>query len=264
MQPFYFGSSRRPLFGLYHAPTSARAVGPGVVLCPPAGHESLRAHRAFRNLATALARAGCHVLRFDYSGSGDSGGDGEAARLADWVEDAGTAVEELRDTADLPRVSLVGLRIGAAVASLAAARRRDVERLVLWDPVVSGRAHLRALADLQRSLLARAFPELLPGFDPEAPEALGHPLPAGLRQDLDGLSLLDLPPAGAARVGLLVSEDREEYRLLHRHLASGPAGAEYRHVPAAGDWDRLGELDTTLLAHEMMEPIVDQVTGAVR
>ena len=75
MIPMYFGSSARKLFGIYEAPMTGSAAR-GVVICPPWGQEYLRAHRALRLLATRLCNAGFHVFRFDYSGTGDSVGDG--------------------------------------------------------------------------------------------------------------------------------------------------------------------------------------------
>ena len=109
MQPFYFGTSQKQLFGVYHAPDGKSARQSAILLCQPLGHEYLRAHRAFRNLAVSLAGQGFHVLRFDYFGCGDSGGDQEQATIDQCLADLSTAVEELKDTAGVPRVSLVGL-----------------------------------------------------------------------------------------------------------------------------------------------------------
>src|SRR5262245_3688452 len=97
MKPFFFGSSAQPLFGVYHPPAGSAPTREGVVLCGPFGREYLRAHRALRELAHRLAASGFHVLRFDYSGSGDSSGDGEDADAARWVSDIGAAVDEVRN-----------------------------------------------------------------------------------------------------------------------------------------------------------------------
>ena len=133
MNPFYFGPSDRPLFGLF---TRARESAPdagAVLLCYPVGSEYMRAHRAFRQLNTLLNRAGFHVLRFDYSCTGDSAGEGVDARVSKWVDDVGWAIEELQDTAMVDRVSLVGLRWGATLAALAARGREDLDRLKIDD-----------------------------------------------------------------------------------------------------------------------------------
>ena len=45
-------------------------------------------------------------------------------------------------------MTLLGLRLGASVAAAAAARRSDVARLVLWDPVIDGAAYMQTVLRL--------------------------------------------------------------------------------------------------------------------
>lgn len=144
MNPIFFGSADRQLFGVYHAPARARGRK-GVVLCYPWGQEYLRAHRAFRFLGESLAGAGVHVLRFDYWGTGDSGGDVSEADLPTWASDVELTVHELMDIADLRRVALCGLRMGAHWAARCAVEHPAVDRVVLWDPVVDGVSYVRSL-----------------------------------------------------------------------------------------------------------------------
>ncbi|KQU73844.1 MULTISPECIES: serine aminopeptidase domain-containing protein [unclassified Rhizobacter] len=148
MNPFFFGTRQRRLFGVY-SPARASAAGSGskaVLLCPPWGQEYLRAHRAMKQLATLLNQAGVHVLRFDFFGTGDSAGEMLDASLAGWQADIETAIDELKDTTDAARVGLVGLRLGGSLAAgVAARRRKDVDSLVLWDPVVLGEGYLKEL-----------------------------------------------------------------------------------------------------------------------
>ena len=74
MTPIQFGPADRRLFGLLQ-PAQGNATRTGVVLCNPMGQEAVRVHRMYRVLADRLNRAGLHVLRFDWFGSGDSAGD---------------------------------------------------------------------------------------------------------------------------------------------------------------------------------------------
>ena len=149
VEPFYFGEPR--LFGCLHPAADTRGAGPdaptrtGVVFCHPLGHEYVTLHRAARILASRLARSGLPTLRFDYSGTGDSAGGLEEARLQNWVDDADAAADALRSRTGVERICLVGARLGATLALRAAARRADVESLALWDPVVWGRDYLRQL-----------------------------------------------------------------------------------------------------------------------
>ena len=68
----------------------------GAVLCAPWGQEYMRTHRALRQLATQLDRAGIHVFRFDYFGTGDSSGDSDAGTPLRWIEDIRSAADEPR------------------------------------------------------------------------------------------------------------------------------------------------------------------------
>lgn len=147
MNPFYFGSSARPLFGMYASPAERSPVLGAVVLCQPLGSEYINAHRAVRQLALMLSEAGFHTLRFDYYGTGDSGGESENILLDDLVQDIGLAIDELCSMSGAARVRLVGLRFaGSLVARAAAVYHNRVEAVVLWDPVVSGVNHIEEFA----------------------------------------------------------------------------------------------------------------------
>ena len=183
MNPFFFGTRQRRLFGVY-SPARASASGSGtkaVLLCPPWGQEYLRAHRAMKQLATLLNQAGVHVLRFDWFGTGDSAGEMLDASLAGWQADIETAIDELKDTTDAARVGLVGLRLGGMLAAgVAARRRKDVDSLVLWDPVVSGEGYLK---ELLADAPARK-PEHGGGY-----EVMGFALGDAMAAELRGLAL---------------------------------------------------------------------------
>lgn len=217
MTPLYFGESSRRLFGLY---TPAHARGSrqrGIVLCPPWGAEYLRAHRSMHQLAKLLAEAGFHVLRFDYSGTGDSAGDMPDTSLDRWAEDIGTAVEELKDTAGIPRVALLGLRLGGTLAArVASMRRKDVDTLVLWDPVVHGGEHLAELRQLDEATLNER------GLKGNATELLGFPMTEAQARELQALELLQPPPTWPARTLVAVSEPTPSQEALRAALATSP------------------------------------------
>ncbi len=172
MSAFYFGPPGAQLFGYFH-----EAAGPdrgAVLLCGPWAREYEYAHRAMTRLAELLADDGHFVLRFDYAGTGDSWGDTTEADLDRWVGDAGTALDELRALSGRPRVDLVGLRLGGLVASRAAVGRRDVDRMVLWDPLVDGRRWVEERSwrpvdggdvELDRTVVRRSFLDELLAVD---------------------------------------------------------------------------------------------------
>lgn len=136
MTPFHFGSSERRLFGIYDPPRGETRGLRAAVLCHPSGNEHVHAYRTMRLLADRLSQSGFHVLRFDYYGTGDSGGDSHEADAAHYHSDALTAITELKDMSGAGTVSLIGLRLGANVAAeAAAANGHVVDSLVLWDPI---------------------------------------------------------------------------------------------------------------------------------
>lgn len=122
------------------------AGGRGVVLCPPWGFEALCAYRAFFETAQALAAAGLPCLRLDLPGSGDSLDPPSGAALLDrWIEALLEAVALLLARTGVREVALVGLRLGALLASETAIRLGGVARLGLLAPPASGRIYAREL-----------------------------------------------------------------------------------------------------------------------
>ena len=248
MNPFHFGSSTQPLFGVHHPPVASE-TGCAVVLCYPVGSEYLRAHRAFRQLTSLLVRAGAHVLRFDYLGTGDSWGDPSDTSVAQWVDDVGAAIQELKDTAGVDRVCLAGLRVGGTLAARAGFVRDDVSRIVLWDPVADGAEWLDTLLGNR----SHASPPAIGGDGPTPPwpegtvGVGGFPITPGLAQGIGGLQLAAITPAPAIAVDVLTSSEAPMLRALVEGWAArrgqGDALVRYRCIPSAGDWavgDRFG------------------------
>lgn len=153
--PTWFGLPDHPLFGLLTTPTTGERRG-AVVIAPPVGYEARNAKAALRQLALQLGRAGITSLRFDYRGTGDSSGAfGSSLPTPDWVDDIGVSVDYLK-SAGFEQVSIVGMRLGATMATLSAWRSNvGVHAVVLWDPCESGRSYLRevgALSALRREV----------------------------------------------------------------------------------------------------------------
>jgi pimeloyl-ACP methyl ester carboxylesterase len=207
----FFGEASKQLLGIYHPPRGAGVGDRGVLLCYPGPQEYMRTHWAFRNLADLLTRAGLHVFRFDYYGTGDSAGASDAGSLAQWLDDVALAAAELQDVAGVTRISLVGLRLGATLAALACRGGLRARELVLWEPVVNGAAYLEELRQVERT---RNLHHLYPtGGDPGG-ELLGYPFPPSLAQAMGALNLLESAPEGVERVAVVASQAREPYRAL--------------------------------------------------
>jgi uncharacterized protein len=137
VNPLYLGTRERRLFAVYEPAAAKEGRSRAAVLCHPWGAEYVYAHRTMRQLAVKLSACGFHTLRFDYFGTGDSGGGDSEANPAGAEADVDSAIEGLQDIAGAARVTLIGLRLGATLAARAAMRRKEsVEALVLWDPIV--------------------------------------------------------------------------------------------------------------------------------
>ena len=255
MKPFFFGTSQKPLFGLYHPPNGGSSRVGGIVLCYPFGLEYLRVHRSFRELANRLAGVGFHALRFDYYGSGDSGGESESADAAQWMEDISAAIEEVRETSGSPRVSLLGVRLGAALCALAGSRRDDIERLVLWDPVVKGSEYLRDLGERHTEWLGtHPRPQDFEEHEPPR-ELLGMPFPPGLREQLEAIDLLRLEKRPAREV-LIVSSDADPDALaLKEHLAHLGVRVAFEHIPGSKVYLKEDEINQAVVPHGTLQAI---------
>src|ERR1700733_11928241 len=130
-QALYFNSGEHRLFGWLHRALRGSTAGVGVVVCQPFGYEAICAHRGMRAFAEAIAAAGMPALRFDYVGTGDSPEiDPQADQLQIWTRDVLAAAEELRLRTGVRRVCLLGFRLGALLATLAA-QNNTVSALVV-------------------------------------------------------------------------------------------------------------------------------------
>jgi alpha/beta superfamily hydrolase len=177
MIPLYFGAGHQQLFGVYEAAHKSGGASRAAVLCNPVGNEYVHAHRTMRNLASRLSKAGLHVLRFDYYGTGDSAGDSDEGSPDRWCDDIEAAISELRDMTGATQMNLIGMRFGANLAAQVAARHpHELEGLVLWEPlavtcdsVASGNGlALAAPADTSAAALPPRTLVLLTAQNPQA------------------------------------------------------------------------------------------------
>jgi alpha/beta superfamily hydrolase len=257
MNPFFFGNSKQPLYGVYHPPRAQTARSTAVVLCYPLWQEYMRAHRAFRQLAMLLSKAGFSVLRFDYFGTGDSAGESDAGDVSRWTHDVGTAIDELKDTAGVTRVSLVGLRVGASLAAAVAAERKDLDRIILWDPVVGGKAYVDKMVRTEQANGSAPRVGAL-----ETIGIKGFPLTSRMREGLEGIDLHQLRAPASGRMIMTVSEERPEFVAFRDALAGRRIPMTYRHIPSAGNWDEIDRWGSALLPQSIIQGIVACLTDA--
>jgi len=135
-----------------------------VVLCHPLGEEKLWAHRVLVTFSRELASRGFTVSRFDCRGEGDSDCRFEDASLETRVADVTAVVAATRRALeDTPNVSLVGVRFGAMLAALAAARLKNVDRLAMWDPITDGESYAQSLLRINLAGQLAAYKKVVDG-----------------------------------------------------------------------------------------------------
>jgi len=255
---FFFGPSGAQLYGVYNEPPSRKDNSHGVILCYPFGQEYIRVHRSYQQLARRLSDAGFHVMRFDFFGAGDSFGESDEVTLAQWIKDLGLAAEELEDTAEVDTVSLVGLRLGASVAALAASNKKRFHNMILWEPVISGAEYIAELHAMQRKWLKDQLDK--PGRDKWAVngmESIGFPVPSALQEELRRLNLLDVTPKLSGK-GLILARDSYSglKELLEQRMQAEGSEAELKIQYAPAVWLREERLENTLVPRESLDTIV--------
>jgi dienelactone hydrolase len=232
-QAIFFGSPGRELFGFFHAPKEGAWRRAGVVLCNPFGTDQTRSERTYRHLAERLAASGFACLRFDFFGTGDSGGDEHAPGLvASWLSDIGVAAAELRARSGAQSIALIGLRLGGTLAWAHAAQSGDIGALVVWNPCPSGASFVGDVTKLHK-LYARMEPQMAAAKPPpeDGEQALGAFLPRALVEDLSRLDLLKIPGRPAARTLVIDGGGLPACASLVERLRELDAAPEVRSHP---------------------------------
>lgn len=240
-EALYFASGDCKLFGWLHRPARDVAAKTGLVVCKPFGYEAVCSHRSVRAFARAVTKLGIPVLRFDYSGTGDSQDEEtQSDQLAAWTRDVIAAVGELRRRTNVDRVCLLGFRLGASLATLAARECPSVTSLILIAPILSGSAYLR---ELRVARLASSLGIEPAQLDDEAAregsqradgalEASGFFLSASTIKELSRLDLAELPVPAVAQMLVIDRSDLPTARAWVE--GASQAGIETRYVQLPG------------------------------
>jgi len=252
-QPLYFGPEDRPLFGWLHAPAAASRPALGLVICNPFGNEAICAHRSLRHLAERAADAGIPALRFDYDGTGDSAGhDFDPDRLSAWLASVGLAADTLRELTGIERLCFFGIRLGAALATLAAGARNDVVGLATLAPVVDGKSYVRELRMLRRAMDSKR--NITRDVDSEVLESAGFALSAPTQASLSAIDLQRLERRPAPRVLILDRAElpaRDDWAL---HLRA--QGANVHRTSVRGYTEMMLDSHESIVPEEVIDTAV--------
>jgi pimeloyl-ACP methyl ester carboxylesterase len=182
-EAFFFRHADDDIFAIHYL---ANHRDEGFVLCHPAPQDMMRAHHSQLTLARRLQSLGFPVLRFDYSGTGDS--TGSIVSLERWKSETLSALSEFKKRSGLKKVSIIGTRLGASLAIMAS-QETGIKRLLLWDPVVDGGELLRSYAECHHRLLNRVPDESpYPGNQKSSDQSCGYPWPKSIQEGIAAIS----------------------------------------------------------------------------
>lgn len=278
MIPVFFGSRQKQLFGVYYPSKNQPSLMHGVLLCPPVGHEYMRTHMVLRQLSALLSSHGFDVFKFDYYGVGDSAGKSRQGNIAAWKDDVRTAYQELKDMSGVQSISIVGLRLGALIAALAASNGLTPKNLLLWDPVVNGGKFIQELRYLSSEALTGKAEHN------EGDEVLvGFPYSAENISSITKVDFLNLEVKAAKKILLVISENRNDYNKLYdqlklsgKNIVFGNLGEFSRNIgpgnkknyqldtgPMIAQWSSQQEIDQALFAHHAINEIASLLKASV-
>jgi len=254
MSQRFIGQPESQLLTVYHPCRGKRHDKVrAVLICAPIGHEYIRTHWSLRLLANQLARKGVHVLRFDYSGVGDSAGSiQQIASLDQWVGNIELAIDELKRISGAETVMLLGQRFGAAMAAEVAQYRADVNSLVCLEPVIDGTDYLNRLRAMHSQMLDLWVCKMETPDDGQFEEILGSQFRRTLLNEIENRRL-DL--ASVIQPQLIIETVANEQEFSHH--VDGIQKVIRDDRPSS--WDELRELETALLRPVMTRTIVKTI-----
>jgi len=156
MECFFTCTTKKQLYTAYHPPSDNVDKNIGIIMCYPFGQEYMRCHKFYFKLAVKLAKNGFHVLRFDYTSSGDSSGQSEDFTLSECLDDLHQIEKDFRSAINPEKIFLFGVRFGGAV-SILFSKQADINGLILISPVCKGNAHLAEMKERYSNWLKGAF-----------------------------------------------------------------------------------------------------------
>jgi len=256
MYPFYFGDPDKPLFGIYSPANPAHDKQKGLLICPASFQEYMRSHRLLKQLAVSLSGQGIHVLRFDYSGCGDSAGTWENTSIDDWVKDISVAATELKDLAMIDSLSFLGVRLGASLLPRADLESIPSNRFMLWDPILDGEQYLESLMQLQVKLVndKLRFKVSRSSYldEHDELELAGYPVSGGTKSQLSQINMSDIK-WNDKQVLLLYSHNKEAYL----DFAKRNEGVELKSLSLQCNWESLGHLESQVQVPELATIVKD-------
>jgi len=241
-----FAAGGKTLRGVLHLPETGAAVCPAIVFCHGFKGNKIGLHRIFVKAARFFCQAGYAVLRFDFSGCGDSEGDHADITIDGQVAEALAAIQFIKESWQVKKdeIFLAGLSMGGAVAALAAARVPDLVGLALWAPVANMYDDIRGIVGegLFAAINAGGMADFM-GF------ALGRPFVESLQKNFP------LAAAGDFKGPALVVHGAGDEEIPHKN--AGLYQEARKGLPYATDVHLIPGADHTFSALQWEKEVFD-------
>lgn len=230
----------------------------GLVICQPYGMEYMRAHRCLYQIAEAVAETGIPVLRFDYSGTGDSGGTLDHIRWDQWQKDLRMAIEFLQHETGVEHVGGLGVRLGGTLVASALAVDHQLAWGLLWDPVIHGGRYCKRLSDWHQQWYAKANRVRSPEnqlSEALGNERLGFEYPVEFAQQLESLRLStdELKQPCSLAIGEEFPQHEADLAVLSTIMI------DTIHLSKA-NWNEFSSLGERVVAKPYVDPLLEAIT----
>lgn len=253
----YIDKKNGRLFGVLHQPHPEISRSHSILLCYPGPQESMRMHRAFRQLSSALCKSGFHVLRFDYTGTGDSSGADKTGCPEVWIEDIRDAFGALQQRLGTNKLSAVAARLGALLLGRALQSTIQLHSAVLWDPVVDGNRYIEQLHTLhQQHHKNSKGPSTGPSTDHEL---LGYYFDDNLKQQTTSLNLDVSSFSPDTKLHLCTTEQSEAISAIV--ASNGGSRIDHHFIQDGRGWDSNLQFDDSLLLNRSITKITAILSG---
>jgi len=142
--PLFINYENKNLFGVLHTPEN-RPSKKGIIFLHPYAEEKQRIDRIFVHMARLLCAKGYSAIRFDFYGCGDSEGNFEEVTIDSQISDLRNVRNMFVREKGIDEISLFGIRLGANIAIQYAGMDKDIEKLILWSPIINGAEYAETL-----------------------------------------------------------------------------------------------------------------------
>ncbi|MCD6092475.1 MAG: alpha/beta fold hydrolase [Candidatus Aenigmarchaeota archaeon] len=128
-QKIYFKNSENlKLAGILHIPKYKKEIG--IIICH--GFTGSKDKNFIPELARNLERNNFLVLRFDFSGNGESEGKFEERTYSKYVEDLKSAIDWFRE--QIKKICVIGHSMGGSIALIEYSKYKNYDKIILLAP----------------------------------------------------------------------------------------------------------------------------------